>query len=120
MKLKILCFSVFIFSFKTASFILKTTTSAITSLFIFILQLFDMAQAFGIIVAAIMLSISLVHFYWAMGGKSGFANTVPEKKEGKKVVNPTKFDAAIVFVGLLAMSVFILIRIDIIDFILPP
>lgn len=84
-------------------------------MFIFILQLFGMSQAFGITLSAIVLIISIFHFYWAIGGKFWFANTLP----GNKVLNPTKFDAVIVAVGLLAMSAFILIRIGFINFMLP-
>ena len=79
-----------------------------------------MTLALGIILSSIFLILSLLHFYWSLGGKSGFSKSLPETKEGRKVIHPKKTDSFIVATGLLAMSAFVLIRIAILPVSVPP
>lgn len=59
--------------------------------------------------AFIFLSLSLIHFYWAFGGQWALKDSVPYKEKGEKLLNPKKFDCAIVGLGLLLFSSFYLI-----------
>jgi hypothetical protein len=56
-----------------------------------------------IINSVILLFISALHFYWAVGGKWGIAVAVPSS-EGKKIFNPNRFACLIVAVGLSGMA----------------
>jgi len=44
----------------------------------------------------VLLGLSAIHFYWALGGQWGFAATLPTTKEGKRVFNPKWYDSLIV------------------------
>ena len=58
----------------------------------------------------VFLVLSGLHFYWAMGGKFGFAESLPKKSSGEQIMNPTKFHCAIVGLGLLACSAYYYIK----------
>ncbi len=73
----------------------------------------------GSILSLIFLAISALHFFWAFGGKTAFAAALPTNEKGERLLNPRKIDSAIVGTGLLAMALFVLIKIQVIDFQLP-
>ncbi|MEX0289037.1 MAG: DUF3995 domain-containing protein [Flavobacteriaceae bacterium] len=50
--------------------------------------------------------LSMLHFYWALGGKWGFLASLPTTKQGKTVLNPKKIDSTLVGLFLLAFTVF--------------
>jgi hypothetical protein len=54
--------------------------------------------------AVILLTISLLHFYWMLGGKWGGAQALPTNPEGKQVLNPSAVACGIVAVALLIGS----------------
>jgi hypothetical protein len=78
-----------------------------------------MIQILGFFQSSIFLFLSLLHFYWALGGKWGFENGLPTNKEGKRMLNPTKIDCAIVGFGLLLFAIFYLIKTEVVLFSLP-
>lgn len=69
--------------------------------------------------AFILLIISLLHFYWMLGGAWGFQQALPTTAEGKLVLQPKAFECAVVAIGLLGMSFYTLIYADILPFELP-
>ncbi|MEM7298065.1 MAG: DUF3995 domain-containing protein [Bacteroidota bacterium] len=52
------------------------------------------------------LSLSLLHFAWALGVKWGFESVLPTDLEGNRVLNPKMKDSLIVGIGLGLFSVF--------------
>lgn len=66
--------------------------------------------------AIILSSLSLIHFYWALGGQWGFAAALPANEQGKRILNPKKIDSTIVATGLLAFTIYILIYRGFIEF----
>lgn len=69
--------------------------------------------------AAILLGLSAIHFNWAFGGKFGFDKALPTNAKDKKVLNPTKFDSAIVAIGLLLFAVYYLFIGEFLTFYVP-
>jgi Protein of unknown function (DUF3995) len=57
----------------------------------------------SILVATIFFLLSVIHFYWAMGGKWGMDVTVPTNATGKKMLSPSAMASVLVGVGLLLM-----------------
>lgn len=57
----------------------------------------------------IFLILSGIHFNWVFGGKWGFDKALPTKEDGTKVLNPKKFDSAIVGLGLLFFAIYYLV-----------
>lgn len=47
--------------------------------------------------------ISILHFYWALGGMWGFANALPTKENGERLFTPKKIHSFIVGAGLLGI-----------------
>ncbi len=78
-----------------------------------------MTQTLVIIECSILLLLSLLHFYWALGGKWAFADALPTNEEGKRILNPTKIDSILVGVGLLLFAIFYLAKTAIFIFLLP-
>lgn len=74
---------------------------------------------FGLLNGVILLVISVMHFYWALGGKAGMESTLPTDLEGKKVLNPKKTDSALVAVVLLIFGLLFFWKVGILDFYLP-
>lgn len=73
----------------------------------------------GIILSVIFISISVLHFYWAIGGRWSFLAVVPTKETGEKIMNPSAFSSLVVAIGLLAFAVLILIKINLITINIP-
>lgn len=57
-----------------------------------------------ILTAAIFFLLSVLHFYWAMGGSWGKNVAVPTKSTGEKMLSPSALASGVVAVGLLLMG----------------
>ncbi|SRR6266545_4445892 len=73
----------------------------------------------GLILSAIFLFLSGVHFYWGLGGKWGINVSIPTKENNEKLINPKLFHCFLIAFGLLICAVFVLIKVGIISFALP-
>lgn len=74
---------------------------------------------FGLLNGSILIVLSGIHFYWALGGKAGIESTLPTDLEGKRVLNPKKMDSALVAVFLLIFALLFFCKAGILDFYLP-
>ncbi|WP_298220898.1 DUF3995 domain-containing protein [Flavobacterium sp.] len=70
----------------------------------------------SILLSCILIGLGSIHFYWAFGGKFGFARTLPTKITGEKVLNPKKIDCLIVAFVLTLFGVFYAIESGLIVF----
>ncbi len=68
-----------------------------------------LTQLVTTILAFIFLLLSLIHFYWAWGGRWGIVNTIPEEN-GKLLFEPKPFATATVAILLLAAAGIVLGR----------
>ncbi|MEM9276461.1 MAG: DUF3995 domain-containing protein, partial [Cyanobacteria bacterium P01_F01_bin.143] len=73
----------------------------------------------SILLSLIFLVLALVHFYWAFGGKLGFAKVLPTNEGGVRVLNPKKLDCALVGISLAALTIFYLLRAGFVAYDLP-
>lgn len=79
-----------------------------------------MTTSISILLFLIFLSISLIHFYWAFGGKWGGDSVIPTNKDGNTFLfNPGILATIIVAFGLLGFGIFILIKSGLIIYQLP-
>jgi len=69
--------------------------------------------------SSILLVLSVIHFYWALGGRWGFDKALPTNMEGKRVLKPNKMESGIVGLGLFLFSFYFLIYGSIVSFELP-
>ncbi len=60
-----------------------------------------MIQLLGTILFIIFFIISLLHLYWAIGGKWNFLAALPTNEKGEKIMNPGFFSTIIVAIGFL-------------------
>lgn len=67
-----------------------------------------MLKLLAILEGSLFLFLSLLHFYWAFGGKRGFSDGLPTNEQGVRVLNPTKLDSTVVAVALLFFSLYYL------------
>lgn len=67
----------------------------------------------------LLISLSLLHFYWSVGGVWGFKNSLPTNEEGERILNPKKIDSVIVGFGLSLFATFYLIKANLITLDLP-
>lgn len=65
-----------------------------------------MVITLGGILTLIFLILSILHFYWAVGGKWGFRKALPTNAKGVTVLNPKVIDSVIVGLGLLFFACF--------------
>lgn len=72
-----------------------------------------------VINSTILLSLGLLHFYWAFGGQWGFEDALPTNKEGERILNPKMIDSVIVGFGLLIFGIYLLIYGGILSLYLP-
>jgi len=56
------------------------------------------------ILTNIMISLALIHFYWALGGKFGLDKALPSDVEDNRLLNPSKFMTFVVGFILLGFS----------------
>ena len=61
------------------------------------------------IVALVYFSLASIHVYWALGGRRGVADAIPER-DGRLVFQPGPFGTAVVAVLLLVSSALVLDR----------
>ncbi|MCB0707471.1 MAG: DUF3995 domain-containing protein, partial [Saprospiraceae bacterium] len=73
----------------------------------------------SIILTLIFIGLSILHFNWVFGGQYGFAESLPTKENGERVLNPGKMDSAIVAFGLLIFGFFYLVQSGLIEFSMP-
>lgn len=73
----------------------------------------------SILLFVIFTVLGLVHFNWTIGGKWGFEKALPTKENGERVLNPKKFDSAIVGFGLILFGLFYLLKSGLINFQVP-
>ena len=59
--------------------------------------------------------ISLLHFYWAMGGRYGSMTVLPSKPDGKLLFKPGLFSTLVVAIGLLVFAFITLGNLSIFD-----
>ena len=78
-----------------------------------------MTTIIGILLLLLFTTLSALHFYWGFGGKWGIAPTLPQKEDGKLLLNPTSFHCFVVAVGLMAFGLLAGIQGGIIQFELP-
>lgn len=73
----------------------------------------------GLLLSIIFFVLSMIHFYWGMGDKSGLSISIPTNEHEQKVMNPKPLDCFVVAIGLLSFGVFVLIKVNLISFALP-
>ncbi len=85
------------------------------------LKIFNMSLILSLLLFAIFLLLSSIHFYWAFGGKWGAGAVLPTKSDDidQKALNPGIVATLIVAFGLLAFGLLPLIITDTIHFELP-
>ena len=59
----------------------------------------------------ILISISMIHFYWAFGGKKGVESALPSHSDGKKLFKPRYIETFAVAFILLGFACFFLQKI---------
>ncbi len=79
-----------------------------------------MTITIAIVLFLIFFFISLIHFYWAFGGKWGSDAVLPTKDDNlTKVLHPSFIPTLIVAFGLLGFGLFFLLKSGLITFYLP-
>ncbi|MEO8773654.1 MAG: DUF3995 domain-containing protein [Gelidibacter sp.] len=73
----------------------------------------------SILLSVLLIGLGLIHFNWVIGGKFGFAESLPTKENGERVLNPKRIDSAIVGIGLMAFGVFYIFQSQILSYNLP-
>lgn len=69
-----------------------------------------MVLLISILLIFIFFAISVFHFYWAFGGKWGFENSLPQKENGERVMNPKVFECILVAIIFIAFGLILLIK----------
>ena len=64
----------------------------------------------SLLLSFILIGLGLVHFNWVIGGKYGFAQSLPTKENGERVLNPRKIASGIVGSGLTAFGLFYILK----------
>ncbi|MGB0838526.1 MAG: DUF3995 domain-containing protein [Chitinophagales bacterium] len=57
-----------------------------------------------LILTDIFLTLSILHFYWAFGGKWGFDKALPTNEDGERLLQPKPIHSAIVGLGLMGFA----------------
>ncbi|MDC8000062.1 DUF3995 domain-containing protein [Aequorivita todarodis] len=70
----------------------------------------------SILLSLILIALGIIHFNWAIGGKFGFAESLPTNENGERVLNPRKIDSAIVGIGLTTFGIFYSMKSGLIDY----
>lgn len=63
-----------------------------------------------ILIIGVFLFLSLIHFYWAFGGKWGLKNALPQSEKGETLFQPSAFASIIVGIGLFLMGLFFVFK----------
>lgn len=72
-----------------------------------------------LLLSIIFIALGIIHFYWALGGESGFTSSLPTNSDGVRVLNPTKLETIVVGTGLIAFSTFYIFKSGLITYNLP-
>ena len=75
---------------------------------------------FYVFLIIIFLILSLIHFYWAFGGKWGVQNVIPIDSNGAALLSPSSLITIVVALGLLSLSIFYLIHSNLISIPISP
>jgi hypothetical protein len=73
----------------------------------------------GLLLFFIFSILSVIHFYWGLGGKWGANAAIPTRENNEKVMNPKLFECFVIAFGLLAFGLFILVKTQILPLSLP-
>ncbi len=63
-----------------------------------------MKKTLSILLSIIFLALSLIHFYWVLGGKWGLSSALPADESGIPLLAPSILDTLIVGVALSTLS----------------
>ena len=72
-----------------------------------------------LILSLVFFLLAAIHFHWVFGGSFGFAASLPTKATGERVLNPKKFDSAVVAIALTIFGLFYLVKGNLININLP-
>jgi len=64
--------------------------------------------ALALALSLMLFGLSAIHVYWVVGGEWGFAEALPTRIDGVRLLNPRPIDSAIVAIGLFLLSGFYL------------
>lgn len=78
-----------------------------------------MGVIFATIVIIILVCISVIHFYWSMGGVWGLDQSLPQSANGQRLFTPKNMHSAVVAIGMLIAVIFVLIKVKLISIPLP-
>ncbi len=78
-----------------------------------------MKTIIALILTVIFLIISIIHIYWAFGGKWGSGSVIPTKDNHTKVAMPGVLPTLMVAVGLLLFALFVLVKGELLKIDLP-
>jgi hypothetical protein len=67
-----------------------------------------MTTIFAIVLFFIFLGLSLIHFYWLLGGTWGIEKAIPTDENGHPVLNPSKIATITVALALFSFTLFYL------------
>ena len=73
----------------------------------------------SIVLCVILMGLGTIHFYWAIGGKFGFSESLPIKENGESVLDPKKIDSALVGMGLTVFAIFYVFKSGLMEYHLP-
>ena len=73
----------------------------------------------SILLSLIFIVLAIIHFNWVLGGAFGFDASLPTNANGKRVLNPSKIDSAIVGLGLTVFACFYIYKLGFIKYQLP-
>tara|TARA_R110002073_G_scaffold40547_6_gene115387 strand:+ start:46710 stop:47129 length:420 start_codon:yes stop_codon:yes gene_type:complete len=73
----------------------------------------------SILLSSILIALGVIHLNWVIGGKFGYAQSLPTKENGERVLNPKKIDSALVGIGLIAFGIFYILKSGLFDYTLP-
>lgn len=65
-----------------------------------------MVFVLGILNTTILFFLAIIHIYWGLGGRKGFARAYPTTNEGKRVLNPKPVSCYLVSIVLMVAAVF--------------
>ena len=78
-----------------------------------------MIKSLSVILVAIYFVIALIHLYWLFSGEKWLDKALPTDKNGKRVLNPGKFETVIVTLGLLLFAFYYLLKIELFEIEIP-
>lgn len=73
----------------------------------------------SVFLSLLLIGLGLIHFNWVVGGKFGFAESLPTKENGERVLNPKKIDSGIVGVGLTMFGLYYILKSGLINVNIP-